>query len=303
LNQQQPTTSSSSNPQAEPEQAQTAQETPEIQALLDGVERIAGRQIEDRHAAEQEAAEPERTEPVADPDPGQPGADLGTDAVEAETQAPAITTLKELAEQAGVDIEQLYDVEVRLAGDAEPVKLGEVKDRLQSVDKDRAQLIEDRQAYENARLKEQGELAALLDEIGPNITPETVARAKQAREALVASEHEKLMGVMPDWKDKDNWSRDKGSMVEFVSEYGFNEAEFDNVLDHRLIKLLHDSATNARTLKAANKQLREAKKAPRGSKPGPKTPGRDRQADVIAKGKAAGTTEQKTAAIAELLGL
>jgi hypothetical protein len=82
-------------------------------------------------------------------------AEIGSETEEtAEEEGAEIRDLTSLAEQIGVDLPYLYDLEMTLSDDGVPVKLGEIKDRLQEqgrLDTDRENLQTERSAFEQER--------------------------------------------------------------------------------------------------------------------------------------------------------
>jgi hypothetical protein len=68
-----------------------------------------------------------------------------------------IHDFNQLAEVIGVDMPYLYDLDIKLSDESEPIKFGEIKDRLQEkarLDADREQLQTEKSAFEQQRAQE-----------------------------------------------------------------------------------------------------------------------------------------------------
>lgn len=105
------------------------------------------------------------------------------DPAEAASESPAeedIRTLADLAGALGVDPESLYDLEFTLAGTGESLKLGQVKDRLQSVQKLQDEAKAEREQLQQERLNWQNQAQQWL-----NQQQQTTAEFDQARMAVL----------------------------------------------------------------------------------------------------------------------
>ena len=200
--------------------------------------------------AEQESEQPET--PAADP----------------EKPAPApvsITSLKQLAEAANIDMTALYDLTVGFRTGADPVKLGEVKDAFQNgLDLgDREQtLADDREAFQNEQLVSNRALDSLMSQL--QITPELLEQARNDFNTNVAREREKLFEVMPELgQDVEKRQQAMTDIVQLVKPYGITGVEIANLADHRFYKFALDAAGWKGRIDAARaegKRLREGAK-------------------------------------------
>jgi hypothetical protein len=87
------------------------------------------------------------------------------------------------------------------------------------------------------------------------------------RETLAARETEALLSALPDWKDPAVAKAESAALREYGQSVGYTEAELDDVLDHRAVRVLRD-AMAYRDLKAKSGQVRSAVEAKRVAKPG-----------------------------------
>lgn len=230
--------------------------TAEIAALING---------EDEH----ETIIPDEPGGTADSDSGPEGEDLGIgedarEAVQGEStdaqgpdegggdpgSAPAsVGTLAEAAEKLGLEVKELYGLEVTLQ-DGVKATLGELKDAYQEsgvidrqeIEEERTQILLERQQKENDVLVAQQELANIVGLLGDQVNPQIVERARAARADYIRGEREKLLQVLPQWRDPEVLTHDRQKIGELLTSRGFSEAEIANVSDHRLLKLAKDFA-------------------------------------------------------------
>lgn len=87
------------------------------------------------------------------------------------------------------------------------------------------------------------------------------------RETIAARESEALLTALPEWKDPAVAKAETAALREYGQSIGFTEAELDDVLDHRAVRVLRD-AMAYRDLKAKSGQVRSAVEAKRVAKPG-----------------------------------
>jgi hypothetical protein len=87
------------------------------------------------------------------------------------------------------------------------------------------------------------------------------------REALASQEAEKLLAVLPEWKDPATAKAETEKLREYGQSIGYTDAELDDVFDHRAVRVLRD-AMAYRDLKAKSGQVRSTVEAKRVAKPG-----------------------------------
>lgn len=66
--------------------------------------------------------------------------------------------------------------------------------------------------------------------------------AERYRQAKLAEEAQKLVEVIPEWKDSKKAAEERGKLVEAAMRMGFSEAELNMVDDHRALVLLRKAA-------------------------------------------------------------
>lgn len=242
-----------------------------------------------------------------DPDAGQDnaGAEGAEDGdLEAERQAgqEKPLSLKELAAELGVDAKAIYEVEIPL-GEGKKMSLGELKDLAKQAEEHRGAL-EKLQAVETDRSNEimlaRRELSTMMQALGENIDPVTVRAVQEMNAKTLQRERTLMMRAIPEWSDPLVIAADRKIMVDFLAQYGFNEMELGQVADHRLIKLLRDTAKGHAAASAAKQQ---ASKPPKHNAPSPATrTAGDSLRTLIQRAKAPGSRPaDKAAAIGALL--
>lgn len=87
------------------------------------------------------------------------------------------------------------------------------------------------------------------------------------RQAVAARETEALLSALPEWKDPAIAKAETAALRDYGQSIGFSEAELDDILDHRAVRVLRD-AMAYRDLKAKSGQVRSAVEAKRVAKPG-----------------------------------
>ena len=129
---------------------------------------------EDKPAAPEIEAEPAAPEIEAEPE---------AQAAPAEPTAEKVKSLKALAEAAGIDIKELYALEVGLGNGEEPITLGQMKDRAKAVtdlDARETEVTVKQQEFENYVLRTQAELREAFSLA--KLTPEMLQRGAADQE-------------------------------------------------------------------------------------------------------------------------
>jgi len=276
--------------------------------------------VQDRHKADQVVDDQGSTDqPTDDPTPPS-GSDDQLDEVsallaDAEPEKDTHTdgaagagskaeTLAELAEQLGVDADEIYKLKIPMRDDGEMVTLGALKDqagKALDLDAQSAEIEERRTSFENDMLRSRQQLNDIVSLL-PEVPPALVERARANQIEATDRERNALLEVMPAWKDDQVYQSAQADILEAVADYGFQRFDLDAVVDHRLIKLLHDFTGMKKRIAAANakaKELRDAtpRRGKRVSEKAQKLRGRAAAAE---KAKA-GTTGDKVAAVGQIL--
>ncbi len=222
-------------------------------------------------------------------------------------ESPALTPTS-LAEKLGITPAELFrELKIPVDG-GEPLSLGDFKDagkQLRDVRDAQNDLAEQRVTFENESMVQRQTLQAAIGKIPQeHLTPELIDTVQAEHLAYVQGERESLLKLRPDLADVAKWTGIRKLLGDHLAPYGFRPGEIDSIVDHRLAKYVIDNAereVRVRELtKTAGKQkiplLRPSK-----PKPAAKSTRVTRQS-AVARGKRATGSQEKTAAVAALLG-
>ncbi len=223
---------------------------------------------------------------------------------EAKGQADGAKTLADLAESAGIKVEDIYKLSVPMRDGVEPMTLGALKDaatKAGDLETLSTEIEERRSTFENEMIRSRGELNAIVAML-PQIPPELVAKARDAHIENLEVERQALLSVKPEWADDKVYGQAQADILDAVADYGFSRTDLDLVIDHRLTKLLHDFAGMKKRIAAANAKAKEIRdKKPRGGqRVSEQTRRRSGRAAAAEKART-GTTGDKVAAVGNLL--
>lgn len=169
--------------------------------------------------------------------------------------------LDELAERLGVEVEELYGVELTLGGKGKRVKLSELKDSASSaadLEARELEFEESRIERENALLRERQELDWAIAQM-----PATDPRFKAVRDRAAAElkkmrdgAERAMLDTIREWKDPAVRTRELDELNAFVQQYGFDAGSIGRIHDPKLMKLLRDSMLREQRIRAALQQTK-----------------------------------------------
>ncbi len=167
-----------------------------------------------------------------------------TDADEVE-QPEVVETLdaKSLAEKLGVSVEEIYGMKFPYGEDGDAITLGELKDagiRARTIDQEAETLSDERNSFINEQMKSRSELQNIVSMLPDGIPPELIQAANYQHQQAVQRERISLLEAIPDWQDIAIETTAREAIAANLKQYGFQDIEISNMLDHRLVKLIHD---------------------------------------------------------------
>ncbi len=195
-------------------------------------------------------------------------------------------SLAQLAESAGITLDELYKLNVSMADGRGEMPLSQLKDNVTEgsrIEEQREQLETNRSEFENEMIRARQELSVMVGLL-PELPPEFIAKAKQQHIEHLDTERAALLDIKPEWADPAKFQAAQDHILTGISEYGFSRADLNMISDHRLTKLLHDFATLKERVGKANARLKEV---------------RDNAAKRPARKKADATKAQKNATLAQ----
>lgn len=164
-------------------------------------------------------------------------------------------TFEVLSKRLGLKPEQLYNVKIPLAAGAEPLTIGQLKDRVGEV----VDLETRETQFEQRRMRSEGELLRAQAEIREilamvpreHIKPEIVDKIRKRHDANMARERQMTLEHIPDWQDEKRRGEDLEGMIAFMGDYGFEDTFIGTVSDHRAIKFIRDMYIRDKRIKKA----------------------------------------------------
>jgi hypothetical protein len=96
------------------------------------------------------------------------------------------------------------------------------------------------------------------------------ALQEQQQRETIATEYQRLLEVVPEWRDETKFKAAAAKMQEAGTTYGLSAEEIAGVTDHRLIRILHDAARYQELQKGKAAVTKKVAQAPTTLKPGSK---------------------------------
>ena len=194
----------------------------------------------------------EKSDPASTPDPQSADA---ADPTPEETPPPS--SLKDLADKAGLEVKQLYDME--LPG-LEGMTLGQVKDRakeLRDVDASREAVETERAGIRQERLRWIQELKAATTAGLREYSEQERTQIGALLQRHADAEAQAIMTAVPEWGNQATLKADFEGMAGLLKPYGFSPTDTALLLegDSRITLFLKNQWDREKRLKAAEKKL------------------------------------------------
>lgn len=178
-------------------------------------------------------------------------------------------TWKALAEKAGLEDADLFELELELAGHGEDgkgsvVKLGAVKDFLQAhgleaegisglmanAERDRDEAREQREKTVSDMVQVRRDLSSVIALMG-KAPPGALEQIKVMEERYLEREHKSLLDACPEWKDNEAFKRDRAEIAGILKPYGVSELELGNLAHSGMWRFFRDNLRSRREAKRA----------------------------------------------------
>lgn len=188
--------------------------------------------------------------------------DLPQDQAPADDAEPVpVTSFKELAKQAKINMKDLYSLTVGFGDGTDPMTLGEMKDHIKasldmSVRED--ELATGKESLQNEIMKTRSELEHAISLA--QVTPEMMQQGAAAFEALLAREQTALRNAIPEMADPEFRKTAHDQVTALAEQYGISGQEVNNLADHRVYKLAMDFAALRKRVTDANARLKKGRK-------------------------------------------
>jgi hypothetical protein len=164
-------------------------------------------------------------------------------------------SMEGLSKRLGFKPEQIYNVKIPLADGAEPMTIGQLKDRvgeLVDLETRETQFEQRRLRSEGDLLRSQAEIRDLLAMVPKeHIKPEVVEKIRKRHDENMNRERAATLEHIPEWRDEKRRVEDLQGMVEFTKEWGFDDGFLATVTDHRAVKFIRDMYIRDKRIKKA----------------------------------------------------
>lgn len=94
---------------------------------------------------------------------------------------------------------------------------------------------------------------------------------QQAMQQNLAAEREKLHQAIPEWRDPAAFEKDRQQISQYARNRGFQDAELNQIFDHRYMLILRDAARYQELQANTPQVLKQVRQAPPAAAPGPRT--------------------------------
>lgn len=164
-------------------------------------------------------------------------------------------TLDVLSKRLGLKPEQVYNVKIPLADGAEPLTIGQLKDRVGEVvdlEMRETQFEAKRMQMEGELLQSQTEVREILSMLPKeHVSPAIVEKVRKSHEQKMIFERRMTLEHIPEWRDEKRAGEDLQGMIDFTKRWGFSETFMASVHDHRAIKFIRDMYLRDKRIQAA----------------------------------------------------
>jgi hypothetical protein len=178
------------------------------------------------------------------------------------TQKVKPKTLSDAAERLGLEVKDLYDLEIP-SDKLEGLTLGKLKDHMaerEDFTVRSLQFEENKRRREAEFIRAEQELQQLLAALPKDaIKPEVLNAARQKQAVYMQTERKRTLGVIPEWKDEKVREAELAEIAEHLSSYGFAKDHLASIYDHRTLKVLRDFTKQSLQLRRALELVSERK--------------------------------------------
>lgn len=187
------------------------------------------------------------------------------------------TKFNDLAGKLGIELDELYKLEVSQAEDGSVVTVENLKDFY--ADQGDIELRETE--FEERRIQQEADLMKAQDELREIIAalperavkPEVLQKVREKHEAQMTLERKKTLDVIPEWQDDERRTNDIEKMSEHLQQYGYPVNYLERVADHRMMKYIRDNYLREQRIRAALAKVKAGKPNPtKPSRPTGKAP-------------------------------
>jgi hypothetical protein len=200
-----------------------------------------------------------------------------SDDSEGGSQETTVTKFNDLAGQLGMELDDLYKLEIAQAEDGTPVTIENLKDyhaKQADVSMREIEFEERKTQQESELLQAQNELRELMAALPEQaVKPEVLAKVRAKHDAQMLLEQQRTLEVIPEWNDDKTRTAEIAGISEHLQQYGFPVDHLERVADHRQIKYIRDNWQREQRIRKALAAVKVGKPNPTSkSKPARKAP-------------------------------
>jgi hypothetical protein len=220
-------------------------------------------------------------------EPGEPGEDDAgaSDGKSSGSKEDKPKKFNDLAGKLGLELNDLYKLEIMQAEDGTAVTIENLKDfHAKQADYSMREIeFEERKTeQESAIMQAQEELRELMAALPEKaIKPEVLQKIRAKHEAQAKLERRRTLDVIPEWQDEKTRTADLEGMAEHLKQYGYPVNHLERVADHRQVKYIRDNWLREMRIRKALAAVKAGKPNPTTrQKPGNKAPSKQPLAGV-----------------------
>lgn len=180
---------------------------------------------------------------------------------EAATQENQPMSLDSLAEKLGVEVAELYSMQIGMPDGGEAMTLSDLKDLATERQRDVAERLEwegEKSKERNRLQNERSEMQKVLSLIPSQFrSPELLSQARDAIDKERQIEAARLVDRVPEWRDPKAFAADMETITPHIGEFGFSKEELRSVYDHRLLAYIRHNALREKRLSEVLAEARE----------------------------------------------
>ncbi len=220
---------------------------------------------------------------------------------------PAKFDVAAIAEKLGIEPAEVYQIEIPLGQDREPITIGQFKDHVQdllNVD-DARDALETRQAeHEAAVLRDQQETLAIINALGENLTPQLRQLASEQYQTHISQQRALMLSMVPEWSDAQRYAADRSDIFDtLTAQYPVSETQLSAQQEAVTVLMMRDLARFWRREKQMNAERKRIPKVPRrpGKQPRQATKAEAQKAQLIQQAAASSDYRDKVAAVKRVM--
>lgn len=84
----------------------------------------------------------------------------------------------------------------------------------------------------------------------------------QAAQQLLAAEGQALVAKLPEWRNSEKASTEQKQITDALANYGFNQVEIGNLMDHRMVLVARDAMLYRQLVANKDARVKQARQAP-----------------------------------------